>query len=66
MFTTKIGSHKKNWVSSASQKKVMKKTYPTPTGMGLIHKVDFCLANVFFLKNVWLTLSACYYGLTLL
>ena len=25
MFLTKIGSHKKNWLSSASYKKVMKK-----------------------------------------
>ena len=30
----------------------------------LIHVVAFCLANVFLLKNVCLTLSACYYGLT--
>ena len=30
----------------------------------LIHKVDFCLARFFFLKNVWLSVLPCYYGLT--
>ena len=30
----------------------------------LIHKVGFCLANVFFLKNVWLSLSTCNCRLT--
>ena len=30
----------------------------------LPHKFGFCLANVFFLKNVWLSLSTCYCGLT--
>ena len=32
--------------------------------VSLIDNVGFCLANVFFLKNVWLTLSTCCYGLT--
>ena len=26
----------------------------------IIHKVGYCLANVLFLKNVWLSLSTCY------
>ena len=30
--------------------------------LSVIHKVDFCHANVFYLKNIWLT--TCYYGLT--
>ena len=30
----------------------------------IIHKVDFSLANAFFLKIVCLTLSTCHYGLT--
>ena len=27
----------------------------------LIPKLEFCLVNVFFFKNVWLALSSCYY-----
>ena len=31
----------------------------------LIHKVDFCLANALCLKNVRLTLSTCYFYITM-
>ena len=30
----------------------------------LVHKVGFCLANVFFLQNVWFSLATCNCGLT--